>query len=118
IDPLEHIGAIAKKHELWYHIDAAYGGFFMLTEEGKEKMKGIELSDSLVCDPHKSLFLPYGTGVVLVKDKRVLQHSHFYTANYMQDAVNASEEISPAEISPELTKHFRGLRLWLPLKLH
>lgn len=118
IDPLEEIAEIAKKHELWYHIDAAYGGFFILTKEGKQKLKGIELSDSLVVDPHKGLFLPYGTGVILVKDKSVLQQSHFYQANYMQDAVNASEELSPADLSPELTKHFRGLRFWLPLQLH
>jgi aromatic-L-amino-acid decarboxylase len=118
IDPLEEIGGIAKAHELWYHVDAAYGGFFMLTEEGKRKLKGIELSDSLVADPHKGLFLPYGTGVVLVKNRKMLQQSHFYQANYMQDAAGSDEEISPADLSPELTKHFRGLRWWLPLKLH
>lgn len=118
IDPLEEIGRIAKKHELWYHVDAAYGGFFMLTDEGKEKLKGIELSDSLVADPHKGLFLPYGTGVLLVKDAKKLQQSHHYHANYMQDAAAATEELSPADVSPELTRHFRGLRLWLPLMLH
>lgn len=118
IDPLDEIGRIAKKHELWYHVDAAYGGFFMLTDEGKEKLKGIEMSDSLIVDPHKGLFLPYGTGVVLVKDAKRLQQSHIYSANYMQDAASATDEISPADVSPELTKHFRGLRMWLPLMLH
>jgi aromatic-L-amino-acid/L-tryptophan decarboxylase len=118
IDPLVEIGQITKRHDLWYHIDAAYGGFFVLTEEGKQKLRGIELSDSVVIDPHKGLFLPYGLGVVLVKDRQKLQQSHYYTANYMQDAASAIEEVSPAEVSPELTKHFRGLRLWLPLKLH
>ena len=118
IDPLDEIGRIAKKHELWYHVDAAYGGFFMLTDEGKEKLKGIEMSDSLVVDPHKGLFLPYGTGVVLVKDAKRLQQSHIYSATYMQDAASATDEISPADVSPELTKHFRGLRMWLPLMLH
>jgi len=118
IDPLDEIGRIAKKHEVWYHIDAAYGGFFMITDEGKQKLRGIELSDSLVVDPHKGLFLPYGSGVVLVKDKKKLQQSHFYQANYMQDAATANEELSPADLSAELTKHFRGLRLWLPLMLH
>lgn len=117
IDPLAEIGTIAKKHGLWYHIDAAYGGFFMLTSEGQVKLKGIESSDSLAVDPHKGLFLPYGTGAVLVKDKNQLYTSHSYQANYMQDALNNSGEISPADISPELTKHFRGLRLWLPLQL-
>lgn len=118
IDPLTEIGEISKRHGLWYHIDAAYGGFFVLTDEGKAKLKGIETSDSLVIDPHKGLFLPYGLGVVLVKDAAALHESHRYTANYMQDAASATDEPSPADLSPELTKHFRGMRLWLPLKLH
>lgn len=118
IDPLAEIGEISKQNGMWYHIDAAYGGFFVLTDEGKQKLKGIETSDSVVIDPHKGLFLPYGLGVVLVKDRAALNASHYYTANYMQDAVSSIDEPSPAEMSPELTKHFRGLRLWLPLMLH
>lgn len=118
IDPLPEIGAIAKQHGLWYHIDAAYGGFFILTDEGKEKLKWIEGADSLVIDPHKGLFLPYGLGVVLLKNVEDLKRSFAFNASYMQDAFAAPDELSPAELSPELTKHFRGLRLWLPLKLH
>jgi glutamate/tyrosine decarboxylase-like PLP-dependent enzyme len=118
IDPLDEIGAISRRYGLWYHIDAAYGGFFVLTTEGKQKLRGIELADSLVVDPHKGLFLPYGLGLVLVRDREALQAAHFYQANYMQDARDDNEEASPADLSPELTKHFRGLRLWLPLKLH
>ena len=118
IDPLVEIGDIAKRHKLWYHIDAAYGGFFILTEEGKQKLLGLELSDSVIIDPHKGLFLPYGLGVVLVRNIEPLKRSFRFDAHYMQDAFAGPDEISPAEISPELTKHFRGLRLWLPLKLH
>ncbi len=118
IDPLVEIGAIAKTHGLWYHIDAAYGGFFVLTESGKGKLRGLDLADSLIIDPHKGLFLPYGLGVVLVKNVEDLQRSFRFNASYMQDAFAAPDELSPAELSPELTKHFRGLRLWLPLKLH
>ncbi|HEY2865891.1 MAG TPA: aminotransferase class V-fold PLP-dependent enzyme [Pyrinomonadaceae bacterium] len=118
IDPLPEIGEIAKRHDLWYHIDAAYGGFFILTDEGREKLQGLELSDSLIIDPHKGLFLPYGLGVVLVKNVEDLKRSFRFDANYMQDAFVGPDELSPAELSPELTKHFRGLRLWLPLKLH
>ncbi len=117
VDPLQEIGAISKKNKLWYHIDAAYGGFFVLTKEGKQKLKGMELADSLVIDPHKGLFLPYGLGVVLVRDGNKLRKSHFYQAQYLQDAIAGADEDSPADLSPELTKHFRGMRLWLPLKL-
>jgi aromatic-L-amino-acid/L-tryptophan decarboxylase len=118
IDPLTEIGAIAKDAGCWYHIDAAYGGFFILTEEGKAKLQGLDLADSLIIDPHKGLFLPYGLGVVLVKNVDDLKRSFSFNASYMQDAFAGPDELSPAELSPELTKHFRGLRLWLPLKLH
>ncbi|MDF1672284.1 MAG: aminotransferase class V-fold PLP-dependent enzyme [Vicingaceae bacterium] len=117
VDPLKQIGDIAQQNNLWYHIDGAYGGFFILCESKKELFKGIEKADSLVIDPHKGLFLPYGIGAVLVKDKESVFHSHHYTANYMQDA-HENGQINPADVSPELTKHFRGLRMWLPLNLH
>ncbi len=118
IDPLTAIGKIAKQHNLWYHIDGAYGGFFILAESKKHLFKGIELADSLVIDPHKGLFLPYGIGAVLIKDKEAVFHSHHYTADYMQDANSADMQINPSDVSPELTKHFRGLRMWLPLQIH
>jgi glutamate/tyrosine decarboxylase-like PLP-dependent enzyme len=72
----------------------------------------------VIIDPHKGLFLPYGLGVVLVKNVEDLKRSYSFDAHYMQDAFSGPDELSPAELSPELTKHFRGLRLWLPLKLH
>jgi glutamate/tyrosine decarboxylase-like PLP-dependent enzyme len=118
IDPLNEIANIAIRHKLWFHVDAAYGGFFILTNEGKKKLIGIEKSDSISIDPHKGLFLPYGSGAVLIKDISQMKKSHSYLANYMQDALISTDESSPADLSPELTKHFRGLRLWLPLKLH
>ncbi len=118
IDPLEEIGEISKKNGLWYHVDGAYGGFFMLVDKIRHKLKGIEMADSLVVDPHKGLFLPYGLGAVLVKDKQAVYHSNHYRANYMQDAIKDDFPVNPADVSPELTKHFRGLRLWLPLQLH
>lgn len=117
VDPLEAIGAVAKREGCWFHVDAAYGGFFLLTETGRRLLAGIERSDSVVMDPHKGLFLPYGLGVVLVRDRQALLATHHYQASYMQDAARHASEVSPADVSPELTKHFRALRLWLPLKL-
>ncbi|WP_347922026.1 aminotransferase class V-fold PLP-dependent enzyme [Pontimicrobium sp. SW4] len=118
IDPLQAIGKIAKANNLWYHIDGAYGGFFILVDRVKERFEGIEMADSLVIDPHKGLFLPYGLGAVLVKDKDAVYHSNHYRANYMQDAIDDDMPVNPADVSPELTKHFRSLRMWLPLQLH
>ncbi len=117
IDPLEAIGEIARAKKLWFHVDAAYGGFFMLSNKLKPAFKGTELSDSIAIDPHKGLFLSYGIGAILVKNTKALYQTHHYTANYMQDAFTLEEDPSPEDLSPELTKHFRGLRMWLSLQL-
>jgi len=117
MDPLNELCDLAEAYNLWHHVDAAYGGFFILLEEFQESFKGIERTDSLVIDPHKGLFLPYGLGTVLIKDVKAMEASHHYIASYMQDAEKVSLEISPANLSPELTKHFRGMRMWLPMQL-
>ncbi len=117
VDPISEIGDIASKHGIWFHVDAAYGGFFLLTEEGKNIIKGLEKTDSVIMDPHKGLFLPFGTGALIVKDKHHLLNAHYYTADYLQDISENEDELSPADLSPELSRNFRGLRLWLPLKL-
>ena len=117
VDPLVRLSDISKEHHIWFHVDAAYGGFFKLTASGKDKLKGIEFADSVILDPHKGLFMPYGIGIVLVKNIKHLAKAHSYDANYMRDAKNENQ-YSPADLSPELSKHFRGLRMWLPLKLY
>lgn len=118
VDPLDEVAEIAERESLWFHVDAAYGGFFLLTDQGKKMLKGIERSDSVVLDPHKSLFIPYGLGALVVRDKKKLADAHSYHADYMQDTKEQISVLSPADLSPELSKHFRALRLWLPLKLH
>ncbi len=117
VDPLEAVAAVAERERCWFHVDAAYGGFFLLTEHGRSALKGIERSDSVVLDPHKGLFLPYGAGMVLVRDVHPLAETHHYVGSYMQDATREPGELSPADVSPELSKHFRALRMWLPLVL-
>lgn len=117
VDPLSNIADIAEKHNTWLHVDAAYGGFFLMSEEGRKSIQNLHRADSVILDPHKGLFLPYGTGAVVVRDKQKLFRSQHYTADYMMEAQENNAEISPADMSPELTKHFRGMRMWLPLKL-
>lgn len=117
VDPLDDLADIAAAEGLWFHVDGAYGGFFVLCGEGRKTLRGIDRADSLVMDPHKSLFLPWGSGALLVRDVADLHRSHYYQANYMQDATESSQQLSPADLSPELTRPFRGLRLWMPLKL-
>lgn len=117
IDPIDEIAELSKEYHTWYHVDAAYGGFFLLVASIKKRLQGIRKADSIVMDPHKGLFLPFGTGVVLIKDGQALVKAHTHEANYLIDAYGF-DEISPADCGPELTKHFRGLRMWLPLHLH
>jgi len=117
VDPLATIAEIAGAHSLWFHVDAAYGGFFLLTDAGRTLLSGIEHADTIVMDPHKSLFLPFGSGALLARDEELLARAHYHTANYMQDARATGGVLSPADLGPELTRPFRGLRLWLPLQL-
>lgn len=117
VDPLAEIAEIAAAEGLWLHVDAAYGGAFLLTADGRRALAGIERSDSAVIDPHKGLFLPFGSGAVLVRNRERLAAANRYSANYLQDAQHPAAELSPADLSPELSRPFRGLRLWLPLML-
>jgi len=117
VDPLPELADIAAKYGLWYHIDAAYGGFFNLCKEGKKILRGLEHSDSIVLDPHKGLFVPYGSGSLLVKDGELLRRAHILTAEYLQDHATPEREFDASQYSPELSRSYRGLRVWLPLKL-
>lgn len=118
VDPIKPIADLAEEHGLWLHVDAAYGGFFLLTEEGRQVLGGIDRAHSIVLDPHKGMFLPYGSGALLVRDVNWLAQSQAFNAGYMQDARAAEGVYSPADLSLELTRPFRGLRFWLPLKLY
>jgi len=117
VDPLDAIATVAQRERCWFHVDAAYGGFFLLTAHGRAMLRGIERSDSVVLDPHKSLFLPYGNGAVLVRDGAALYRAHSIAADYMPPMSSDADLIDFCEISPELSRPFRGLRIWLPLKL-
>ncbi len=119
VDPLMSISQVAQAHGLWLHVDGAYGAMFALCEPGRKILAGMERADSLILDPHKGLFMPCGLGAVLVRNGKHLLEAFRYDASYMQDRASLAslEEVSPSELSPELTRPFRGLRLWLSLKL-
>jgi aromatic-L-amino-acid decarboxylase len=118
IDDLAALADLAKDQGLWLHVDAAYGGFFVLTDRGRTRMVGLERADSITLDPHKGLFLPYGTGCLLVRDGAALGRAHRIEADYMPPMQESAEQIDFCNISPELSRDFRGLRVWLPLKMH
>ncbi len=119
VDPLPRIVAIGRASGLWVHADAAYGGFFRIAPEGPRLLAGIEDCDSITLDPHKTMFLPYGTGVLLVRDPETLRRAHATAgASYLQDVAAAAGQANFTDLSPELSRDFRGLRVWLPLVLH
>jgi len=117
IDPLPEIADLCERHGIWFHVDGAYGGLFALCDDGRTKLAGIERADSVALDPHKTLFLPYGTGAALVRDGKLLQQAFTAHAAYITPLGESEVGPSPADLSPELTRHFRALRLWLPLQI-
>jgi len=117
VDDLAALADLAAGEHLWFHVDAAYGGFFALTERGRRSLAGMERADSITLDPHKGLFLPYGTGALLVRDVATLRRSHATEGAYLPTMQDGDAFVDYCQISPELSRPFRGLRLWLPLQL-
>ena len=118
VDPLDAVADVAAAEDLWLHVDAAYGGFFQLTTRGRKRLRGIERADTITLDPHKGLFLPYGTGCLLARDGAALRAAHEVVAHYLPTPSDDPALPDFSAYSPELTRDFRGLRLWLPLHLH
>lgn len=117
VDDLQALAELAGREGLWLHVDAAYGGFFALTARGRQVLAGIERADSVTLDPHKGMFLPYGTGCLLVREPAALRRAHGSPADYLPPLQDDPEFVDYCELSPELSRDFRGLRVWLPLKL-
>lgn len=116
VDDLDAITELCAAEGLWHHCDGAYGAFFHIVPELRPLLAGLSRCDSITLDPHKGLFLPYGTGALLVREGRDLRAAHAETAAYLPDPA-VEEFYDPHQYGPELSRDFRGLRVWLPLKL-
>jgi aromatic-L-amino-acid decarboxylase len=116
VDDLAALGRLSREESIWFHVDGAYGAFFLLTERGRAAMQGIGEADSVILDPHKTLFLPFGTGALVVRDETLLRRAYSMHADYLPQFQEGAELIDFCELSPELSRDFRGLRVWLPLK--
>src|SRR5207244_1305257 len=79
----EALADLCAAEQLWHHVDGAYGAFFYLVPELRETLRGLARADSLTLDPHKGMFLPYGTGALLVRDGAALRAAHEATASYL-----------------------------------
>jgi glutamate/tyrosine decarboxylase-like PLP-dependent enzyme len=116
IDPLPELAAIARREGLWLHVDAAYGGFAVLTERGRAWLRGIGEADSLTLDPHKWLHQPFEAGCVLVREGRLLGETFHVMPDYLQDTAVGGEEVNFADRGIQLTRMARALKIWLSLK--
>jgi aromatic-L-amino-acid decarboxylase len=117
VDPLDEIADLCEREGMWHHIDGAYGAFFYMCEDLRPLLHGLNRGDSLTLDPHKGLFLPYGTGALLVRDGSALRAAHAVTAGYLPAAPDADEFYDPSQHGPDLSRGFPGLRVWLCVKL-
>jgi aromatic-L-amino-acid decarboxylase len=116
VDPLPELAALARKEDLWLHVDGAYGAAAALCDRGRRLLSGIDLADSLSLDPHKWLFQPFEIGCVLVRDKKHLNDTFQILPEYLKDTHQQSAEINFTDYGLQLTRSFRALKLWLSLK--
>jgi len=117
IDPLSEIASIARDHDLWMHVDGAYGALAAIAAPGK--FTGMDLADSLSLDPHKWLYQPLDCGCLLYRDVSAAQAAFAHTGDYAKALTNDPVEgFAFFEESVELSRRFRALRLWLSLRYH
>ena len=118
VDPLEGIGDLCVEEEIWHHVDGAYGAFFYLCDDLRDGiLRGLSRADSVTLDPHKGMFLPYGTGALLVRDGAALRAAHEASAAYLPAMPHPADFYDPSQHGPELSRGFPGLRVWLSVKL-
>lgn len=118
IDPIEQLAEIAREHKCWYHVDAAYGGPLAFSSRHKDKLRGIELADSITFDPHKWMFVPFSCGAVLVREGgRVLRDAFDMTPEYLsEDRGGADVEFDFFRYGQMGTRRFNSLKLWMAIK--
>ena len=116
VDPLQELSRICKKENLWFHIDAAYGGFAVLCEEGHAALDGIDLADSVTLDPHKWLFQSYEIGCLLVRDISKLESAFSTNPEYLQDVQIGNDHVNFSDRGLQLSRSFRALKVWMSIK--
>jgi glutamate/tyrosine decarboxylase-like PLP-dependent enzyme len=117
IDSLGEIRDIANRFQLWMHVDGSYGAFAILAESARELFAGMEQADSIALDPHKWLYLPVDVGCVIYRDPEVARATFAHEAEYTRMfGEQADEAFVCWDYSPELSRRFRALKVWMLLK--
>ena len=116
IDDIEELLAIAKEFNLWLHIDGAYGALSKITDTpASTLLKKLPEVDSIALDAHKWMFVPYEAGISLVRDRKILKQAFSITAEYLTESYSAEETnlmVNFWEYSPQLSREFRGLKVF------
>jgi aromatic-L-amino-acid/L-tryptophan decarboxylase len=118
VDDLPALAALCDGQGVWLHVDAAYGGFAVLTTEGRSALAGIGAARSVTLDPHKWLFQPYETGCLLVRDPGELEAAFRVFPEYLQDTELGLEHVNFGDRGLQLTRSFRALKVWMSLQVH
>lgn len=119
IDPLGALADLCQEEELWFHVDAAYGGPAVFTDDLAPLFAGIERADSVAFDPHKWLYTPLTGGCVLVRDLQFLSDSFAVTATYVhQDRERTARGIDGTQLGPQFSRGNQSLKVWVSLLAH
>jgi glutamate/tyrosine decarboxylase-like PLP-dependent enzyme len=113
VDPLVAIADLCEREGLWLHVDAAYGGFTVLTDRGRSLLEGIGRADSITLDPHKWLFVPFECGCLMVKDPARLRDAFRILPEYLEALDTAAEEVNFADLGEQLSRYSRAFKVWL-----
>ena len=116
VDPLPELAALCRERGVWFHVDAAYGGFAALTERGRRWLAGMELADSVTLDPHKWLYQPFECGCLLVREGQRLHEAFRIQPAYLKDTEAAELEVNFSDLSVQLSRTSRALKLWMSLR--
>ena len=116
IDPLPTLADICAAERVWFHVDAAYGGFAILTPHGAAAFAGIDRADSISVDPHKWLFQPYEAGCILVRDIGALERAFSIQHDVLQDSVWGAKHANLADHGIQLSRSFRALKIWMSIQ--
>jgi glutamate/tyrosine decarboxylase-like PLP-dependent enzyme len=117
VDDLTALSEICRRHELWLHVDGAYGASAVFSDRHRDLMRGIERADSITLDPHKWLAMPFAAGVILTCHPEILERAFAVAAPYMPKAAGAHLPDN-ARISTQWTRRMNSLKLWLTLRVH
>ena len=120
IDNLSALADLARRENIWFHIDGACGALAQLAPDLAPKLAGIERADSLAFDFHKWGQVPYDAGFILVRDGQLHKNAFASQAAYLQRAERglAAGSPWPCDFGPDLSRGFRALKTWFTLKVH